>query len=153
MANRSELYRHYSLYHFAAQLLTEYGHLTSCPVQHCNKSGIGGKKLADHMGQVHNQVCLGLNKHYSWCSFSILLGWANANKVWANAIKMPDQHKYYKKGFLHPTIRLERVLKYSYLVSIILNYQFPKTMFADFLVLILDFISISSHFNSIDSSQ
>jgi len=56
MANRSELYRHYSLYHFAAQLLTEYGHLTSCPVQHCNKSGIGGKKLADHMGQVHNQV-------------------------------------------------------------------------------------------------
>ena len=39
------------------------------------------------------------------------------------------------------------------IVIFILNYQFPKTMFADFLVLILDFISISSHFNSIDSSQ
>ena len=38
-----------------------------------------------------------------------------------------------------------------YLVSIILSYQFPKTMFADFFVLILDFDSISSHFNSIRS--
>ena len=35
------------------------------------------------------------------------------------------------KGFLHPTKCLESVLKYSYLVSIILNYEFPKTMFAD----------------------
>ena len=32
-----------------------------------------------------------------------------------------------------------------------LNYQFPKTVFADFFVLILDFYSISSHFNSISS--
>ena len=39
----------------------------------------------------------------------------------------------------------------SYLVSIILIYQFPKTMFADFCALILDFNSISSHFNSITS--
>ena len=31
-----------------------------------------------------------------------------------------------KKGFLHPTKCLERFLKYSYLVSIISNYQFPK---------------------------
>ena len=37
------------------------------------------------------------------------------------------------KGFLHPKKCLERILKYSYLVSIILNHQFPKTMFADFL--------------------
>ena len=55
------------------------------------------------------------------------------------AIEMPDQHKYKKKGFLHPTKCLERVLKYSYLVSIILNYQFPKTMFADFLCVDLGF--------------
>ena len=34
------------------------------------------------------------------------------------------------------------------LVLIILNYQFPKTTFADFFVLILDFNSISSHSNS-----
>ena len=34
---------------------------------------------------------------------------------------------------MHPTKCLERLVKYSYLVSIILNYQFPKTMFADFL--------------------
>ena len=27
------------------------------------------------------------NLQYSWCSFSVLLRWANA-------IKMPDQHKY-----------------------------------------------------------
>ena len=58
-----------------------------------------------------------------------------------------------KKGCMLPTKCLERALKYSYLVSIILNYQFPKTKFADFFVLILDFNSISSHFNSIISSQ
>ena len=38
----------------------------------------------------------------------------SAIKVWANAIKMPYYHKYKKKGFLHPTKFLERVLKYSY---------------------------------------
>ena len=38
---------------------------------------------------------------------------------------------------MHPTKCLERALKYSYFVlSIILNYQFPKTKFADFLCLI-----------------
>ena len=62
----------------------------------------------------------------SRCSFSVLLGWANA-------FKMPDQHKYQKKGFLNPTKCLERVLKYSYLVLIIQNYQFPKTKCVDFL--------------------
>ena len=56
-----------------------------------------------------------------------------------------------KEGFLHPTKYLERVLKYSYLFSIILSNQFPKTMFADFFVLILDLNSISSHFSSISS--
>ena len=65
-----------------------------------------------------------------------------------------------KNGFLLPTKCLEGVLKQSYLVSIILNYQFLRTMFADFCVLILDFNNISSlfnnissHFNSINSSQ
>ena len=38
-----------------------------------------------------------LLSHDSRHSFSVLLGWANAIKVWANAIKMPDQHKYLKK--------------------------------------------------------
>ena len=37
-----------------------------------------------------------------------------------------------KNRFLLPTKCLEWVLKYSYLVSIILSYQFPKTMFALF---------------------
>ena len=49
---------------------------------------------------------------------------------------------------MHPTKCLERVLKYSFLVSIILNYQFPKTIFSDFFVLISDFNSISSLFNN-----
>ena len=39
-----------------------------------------------------------------------------------------------KKRFLHLTKYLERVLKYPYLVSIIWNYQFHKTMFANFFV-------------------
>ena len=56
-----------------------------------------------------------------------------------------------KKIFLHPTKCSERLLKYSYLVSIISNYKFSKTMFADFFELILDFNSISLHFNSISS--
>ena len=44
-----------------------------------------------------------------------------------------------KKGFLHPTKFLEMVLKNSYLALIILNYQFPKTMFADFFCVDLGF--------------
>ena len=66
----------------------------------------------------------------SRCSFSALLGWANT-------IKIPDHHKYQKKEFLHPTKWLEWVLKYSYLVSIVLNYQFPKTMLADLYVILI----------------
>ena len=31
---------------------------------------------------------------FSRCIFSELLRWAIAIKVWANAIKIPDQHKY-----------------------------------------------------------
>ncbi|XP_023322957.1 uncharacterized protein LOC111697257 [Eurytemora carolleeae] len=55
MANRSELYRHYSLYHFSAELMEEFKNLTRCPVPGCNKVE-SGKKMADHMGQVHNEV-------------------------------------------------------------------------------------------------
>ena len=44
-------------------------------------------------------------------------------KVWANAIKDTRSTQIIKNGFLHPTKCLERVLKYSYLVSIILNDQ------------------------------
>ena len=47
-----------------------------------------------------------------------------------------------KKGFLLPIKCLEWVLKYSYLVSIILNYQFPKQCLRIFFVLILDFNSV-----------
>ena len=56
-----------------------------------------------------------------------------------------------KKRILASYKCLEMILKYSYLVSIILNYQFPKTMF---FVLILDFIALAhtlialSHLNS-----
>ena len=57
-------------------------------------------------------------QQYSRCIFSVLLRWANAIKVCANAIKMPDQHKYEKNGALLPTKCLEEVLKYSYNVSI-----------------------------------
>ena len=49
---------------------------------------------------------------------------------WAYAIKMLDQHKYeYKMEFLLPTKCLEGVLKYFYLVSIILKKlsQKPQT--------------------------
>ena len=60
---------------------------------------------------------------------------------------MTDQHK---KRMFDPTKCLESVLKYLYLVSIILNYQFPKIILTDFFVLILDFNSISSHFNGIN---
>ena len=43
------------------------------------------------------------NSYFNRFSFSVLLRWANAIKVWANGIKTPHQHKYYKKVFLHPT--------------------------------------------------
>ena len=70
----------------------------------------------------------------SRCSFSMISGWANAIKVWANAITMPDQHKYYKKRFLHPTKCLERLLKYSYLVLIILDINFQNNVCGFFCV-------------------
>ena len=63
---------------------------------------------------------------YSWRCFSVLLEWANAIKAWASAIKNARSTQILKKGFLHPTKCLERVSKYSYLVSIILNYHFLK---------------------------
>ena len=37
---------------------------------------------------------------YSQCSFSVLLRWVNAIKVWANAIKIQDQHKKIRKHCL-----------------------------------------------------
>ena len=75
---------------------------------------------------------------------SVLLGWSNAIKVWTNAIQFQFNTNTIKIGFLHPTKCLEeRILKYSYLVSIILNNQFPKTMFADFFVLIWILIALA----------
>jgi len=57
MANRSELYRHYSVYHFYKELIAEFSGVSSCPVSTCNKGALPkGKSLADHMGQVHNHV-------------------------------------------------------------------------------------------------
>jgi len=56
MANRSELYRHYSVYHFYKELNAEFAGTTSCTYANCTKGAIQGKGLADHLGQVHNQV-------------------------------------------------------------------------------------------------
>ena len=57
MANRSELYRHYSLYHYHKEILEEFGKLSKCPQPGCNKIFTGsGKNAADHMGQVHDEV-------------------------------------------------------------------------------------------------
>ena len=54
---------------------------------------------------------------------------------------------------------LERILNYSFFVSIILNYQFTETRIADFyinfvtfFVFIWDFTSISSNFTSFTSN-
>ena len=44
-----------------------------------------------------------------------------------------------KKGVLASYKMLRKGIKYSSLVSIILNYQFPITMFADFLCVDLRF--------------
>ena len=109
------------------------------------------KKVPSVYTYLMKTICLSLvhTGNYSRCSFSVLLGWANAIKVRANAIKIPDQHFGSTNGFLLPIKCLEWVLKYSYLVSIILNYQFPKQCLRIFFVLILDFNSISSHSNSI----
>lgn len=59
-ANRSELYRHYTLQHYSGELAQEFGtNLKSCP--QCQgelggkKSGGSGKYIS-HLGQVHNEV-------------------------------------------------------------------------------------------------
>ena len=44
-------------------------------------------------GSLHWRGML-LHCMYTRCSFSVLLGWANASKVWANASKLPDQPKF-----------------------------------------------------------
>ena len=82
--------------------------------------------------------CLGAlyihNIQYSRCSFFMLLRRANAIKAWANAIKISTNTN--KNGFLLPTKCLEGVLKYSYYVSIMLNFLL---MFADFLSWVCEF--------------
>ena len=45
----------------------------------------------------HQLGCIYKYIYFSQCSFSVLLRWAIAIKVWAYAIKMLDQHKYYQK--------------------------------------------------------
>eukprot|EP00092_Neocalanus_flemingeri_P014776 GFUD01015946.1.p1 GENE.GFUD01015946.1~~GFUD01015946.1.p1 ORF type:complete len:1168 (+),score=214.68 GFUD01015946.1:221-3505(+) len=51
-ANRSELYRHYAVYHYAAEIKAEFGYLTKCP--HCSADLKGS--YVSHMGQKHNEV-------------------------------------------------------------------------------------------------
>ena len=71
---------------------------------------------------------------------------------------MPDKHKYYKKRiFASYKVFGEGI---EILTLSFFYFKFPKTMFAGFFVLILDFNGISSHFNvislhfySINSSQ
>ena len=43
---------------------------------------------------VVSSVCVQTDRYISRRIFSVLLRRANAIKVWDNAIKMPDQHKY-----------------------------------------------------------
>jgi len=51
-ANRSELYRHYAVYHYAAEIKAEFGNLSKCP--HCSIDIKGS--YVSHMGQKHNEV-------------------------------------------------------------------------------------------------
>ena len=53
MANRSELYRHYSVMHYAFEIKQEFGHISKCPQCHrdCKKGNV-----ISHMGQTHNEV-------------------------------------------------------------------------------------------------
>ena len=53
-ANRSELYRHYSVYHYANELKAEFGHAKG-KCHHC-KAQVKGGMFVSHMGQVHNEV-------------------------------------------------------------------------------------------------
>jgi len=51
-ANRSELYRHYAVYHYPNEIKAEFGHMSKCP--HC-AIDIKGSYVS-HMGQKHNEV-------------------------------------------------------------------------------------------------
>ena len=51
-ANRSELYRHYAVYHYPTEIKAEFGHLSKCP--HCSIDIKGS--YVSHMGQKHNEV-------------------------------------------------------------------------------------------------
>jgi len=53
MANRSELYRHYSVMHYVAELKAEFGTKGKCPL--CHKEQKQGSYVS-HMGQVHDEV-------------------------------------------------------------------------------------------------
>ena len=53
MANRSELYRHYSVMHYTAELKAEFGTKGKCPL--CHKDQKQGS-FVSHMGQVHDEV-------------------------------------------------------------------------------------------------
>ena len=66
-------------------------------------------------------------------------------------LKCQINTKTSRNGFLISTKCLERVLKYSYLVSIIIFLLFMFIVYNHF-VLIWHFTSISSNFNSISSS-
>ena len=59
-ANRSELYRHYTLHHYTSELRQEFGtQMKSCPhcqgELNCKKGGKSGRYIS-HLGQVHNEV-------------------------------------------------------------------------------------------------
>ena len=98
------------------------GSLTCGPVFEPDPMEKGFEPLRTLQGRQGDSVCRG-------CIISMKGRWGDASKVWANASKMADLHKYSSKWNSFPTKSLERVLKYSYLVSIILNFLF---MFGDF---------------------
>ena len=50
---RSELYRHYSVMHYTAELKAEFGTKGKCPL--CHKEQKQGSYVS-HMGQVHDEV-------------------------------------------------------------------------------------------------
>ena len=65
-ANRSELYRHYSLHHYSNELAQEFGtKLKSCPKCQGELSGkkSGSRVYSSHLGQVHNEVEKYLPQH------------------------------------------------------------------------------------------
>ena len=77
-ANRSELMRHYSLYHYAKELHREFSHLEKCP-HGCEISG--KTRLISHMGQKHNEVVKYLPPE------AVML---------CNALELKGQHKKYR---------------------------------------------------------